>query len=220
MKIVAISASPRGAQSRTLKLVQAVADGAMQAGGDVEVVDACKLRINYCTGCGVCYAKGRCVHRDDFEQLYPRILAADGLILGSPNYFRSVTAQMKALIDRMSDAVHCQLLTGKYVCSVATAGGPAHQEVTEYLNRLLIGFGAWAVGSVGASPGSQGTMDAAEPEALALGRTLVESIRAKRVYPEQEPIHAETRSRFKHLVTLNKDLWQHEWEHWHRTGEV
>ena len=44
MKILALTASPRGTNSRTLKLVRAAAEGARQAGAEVEVVDVCKLK--------------------------------------------------------------------------------------------------------------------------------------------------------------------------------
>jgi len=93
-------------------LVNAVLEGAKASGADVELVDACKLKIDYCNACDVCYAKGLCIHEDDFEGLYRKMLDSDGLILASPVYFRSVTAQLKTLIDRMADAIHCQLLTG------------------------------------------------------------------------------------------------------------
>ena len=220
MKVLAVSASPRGAKSRTLQLVQAAADEARKAGAQVETVDLSKLAIKYCTGCGVCYAKGKCVHRDDFGGLYDDILACDGLILGSPNYFRSVTAQLKTVIDRMADAIHCQLLTGKYGCAIATAGGPAHREVTDYLTAVLIGFGANVVGSAGAAAAVPGAMDAAEKEARSLGKALVDAIREKRPYPEQEAIHKETRARFKKLVGMNRDAWPHEYQYWRSLGEV
>jgi multimeric flavodoxin WrbA len=107
MKILGMNGSPRGSKSQTLELVQAVLDGAKAAGADVELVDVCKLKIDYCNACGVCYAEGKCIHEDDFEDQYHKILECDGLVLGSPVYFRSVTAQLKTLIDRMSDAIHC-----------------------------------------------------------------------------------------------------------------
>jgi hypothetical protein len=44
-------------------------------------------------------------------------------VLGAPNYIDSVPAPIKALFDRMADAIHCQMLTGKFGCSVCTAGG-------------------------------------------------------------------------------------------------
>jgi len=218
MKVLGIVASPHGSKSQTLRLVKAVLEGAKSAGAETEFVDLCKLKIQYCTACGVCYAKGRCIHKDDFDALYARMLASDGMVWGSPNYFRSVSAQMKTLIDRMADAIHCQLFTGKYGCAVATAGGPNYAETTDYINRILIGFGASAVGAAGGAAALPGSMDAAEVEARKLGQTLVDAIRAKRAYPEQEAAHSETRARFKNLVTMNRNVWPHEYEHWRKMG--
>ena len=65
---------------------------------------------------------------------------------------------MKAVLDRMADTIHCQLLAGKYGCSTATAGSPAPDGVTDYLNKILMGFGANLVGQVGASPRLPGTI--------------------------------------------------------------
>ncbi|MFA6672147.1 MAG: NAD(P)H-dependent oxidoreductase, partial [Methanoculleus sp.] len=42
--------------------------------------------------------------------LFNEILDADGIVLGPPNYIGSVTAPLKAVFDRMADAVHCQML--------------------------------------------------------------------------------------------------------------
>ena len=172
MKILGINGSPRGSKSQTLILVNAVLEGAKASGADVELVDACKLRINYCNACDVCYTKGKCIHEDDFEGLYHKMLASDGLILASPVYFRSVTAQLKTMIDRMADAIHCQLLTGKYGCAVATAGSPNYSEVTDYLSRIITGFGAYAIGSVGATPSIPGDIEAKKRKAFKLGQTL------------------------------------------------
>lgn len=220
MKILALSASPRGEKSGTLQLVKAVLAGAKAAGADVELVDVCKLKVNYCTGCGACYATGACPHQDDFAALQKKMLAADGLVLGSPNYFRSVSAQMKTCLDRLADAVHCQRFTGKYGCAVATAGAPASKEVTDYLNGILVALGANAVGAAGAAPAIPGAMEAAEKEATELGKRLAEAIQSQRTYPEQEAMHREFRNRFKHLVSMNKDLWKHEYEHWRGLGEL
>ena len=220
MKIVAISASPRGVQSLTLRLVRAVARGAAEAGAEVETVDICKLNIRYCTACGVCHAKGICVHHDDFADLYRRILTADGLIMGSPNYLRSITGQLKILLDRMSSAIHCQLLSSKYVCAVGTAGGPGYTEVTDYLTSLLVSFGAYSVGSVGAADMSPDALAAVEADAVALGRTLVEAIRSQRVYPEQVAVHTERRAFFRGLVQHHPEEWAYECTFWQEQGEA
>lgn len=218
MKILAVVASPKGEKSQTLKLAQAVLEGADAAGADTECIDLCKLRIKYCVACGVCYANGKCIHKDDFDGLYAKMLEADGLVWGSPDYFRSVTAQMKTLIDRMADTIHCQLFIDKYGCAVSVAGGLNHAETTAYMNQLLIGFGASSVGAVGAAASVPTSLVAAAAEARVLGQTLVEAIRTQRVYPEQEAVHREMRARFKHLVTANKEVWKHEYEHWLNQG--
>ena len=218
MKIIGINASPRGSKSETLRLVKAVLDGAKASGAETELVDLCKLDVKYCNACGTCFAKGRCIYDDDFADLYQKILDCDGLILGSPNYFHTVTAQMKTMLDRMADTIHCQLLAGKYGCSVATAGSPAYNEVTDYLNKILIGFGANAVGQVGASPRVPGTMESAEKQAFALGQELAEAIMSRKVYPDQEAVHRERGEYFKALVEMNKEIWTSEYEHWKKMG--
>ena len=74
------------------------------------------------------------------------------------------------------------------------------------------------MGAVGAAAAIPGALDAALPEAKALGRTLVEAVRSQCAYPEQEAVHREMRERFKNLVTANKDAWKHEYEHWLNQG--
>ncbi|MGV8175108.1 MAG: flavodoxin family protein [Methanothrix sp.] len=216
MKILGICASPRGSKSTTLRLVQALLNGAKEAGAEVELVDVCDLDIKFCNACQACFKTGVCVHKDDFQGLYDKILAADGIVWGAPNYFRSVTAQMKTIIDRMADAVHCQLLTGKYCASVAS-GGSNYDQVTTYLDGLMITFGAFVTGSVGVvmSQGP-GSMEEAERKAFLLGKSLAEDIRVKRDYTEQRLMQKEIREHFKALVKMNKDNWEHEYEHWNR----
>jgi multimeric flavodoxin WrbA len=216
MKILGICASPRSSKSTTLRLVQALLKGAKEAGAEVELVDVCDLDIKFCNACQVCFKTGVCVHKDDFQGLYDKILAADGLVWGSPNYFHTVTAQMKTLIDRMADAVHCQLLTGKYCVSVAS-GGSNYDQVTTYLDGLMINFGAFVTGSIGVAM-NQGpaAMEDAERKATLLGKSLAEDIRIKRDYIEQREMQEEIREYFKALVKMNKDSWEHEYEYWNR----
>jgi len=216
LKILGICASPRGSKSSTRRLIEAVLDGAKAAGAEVELVDVCDLKIEYCNACQVCFKTGSCTHKDDFQGLYDKILAADGMVWGSPNYFRSVTAQMKTLIDRMADAVHCQLLTGKYCCSAAT-GGNNYDQVTTYLDGLMLHFGAFVTGSVGALMAKgPGTLEEAEKKAFHLGKALAEDVSIKRDYIEQREFHEEHREYFMKLVKMHEKDWEHEYEYWNR----
>ena len=60
MKIIGINASPRGKRKQYLQLVKPVLKGAESEGAETELVDLYKLHIEYCTGCGACYATGEC----------------------------------------------------------------------------------------------------------------------------------------------------------------
>ncbi len=221
MKIIGINASPKIEKSQTRRLVMGVLEGARQTGADVTFVDVCSLEIKYCTACGTCYAKGECIHDDDFLVILEKMLDADGIVWGSPNYINSVTAQLKTLLDRMADSIHCQSFTGKYGCAVSTAGGSMAEEVADYMNETMRNLGATTVGKVavllGADPNA---IVPAEKQAKELGRKLADAIRTQWKDPAQDKYHKERREYFKRLVMFNKDLWKHEYDYWKATGEL
>jgi multimeric flavodoxin WrbA len=219
VKILGINSSPRGRKSQTLRLVKGVLGGARAAGASVELVDLCRLNIEYCRACQTCFKTGQCIHRDDFDGLYRKMLRADGVVVGSPNYFGSVSAQCKTFLDRMADGIHCQVLTGKYACAVSTSGGPEWSGVANYLNDAFLRMGAWVVGGAGASEGrTPGAIAAAEKQAVRLGGTLTKAIANQRTYPDQRPTHDAMRERFRDLVLSNKDTWLHEYDYWSVMG--
>ena len=80
MKILGANGSPKGEKSQTRRLVMAVLEGARKTGADVTFVDICELEIRYCTACGTCYAKGECIHDDDFPAVLEKMLDADGIV--------------------------------------------------------------------------------------------------------------------------------------------
>jgi multimeric flavodoxin WrbA len=219
MKILGINSSPRRKNSRTMKLVQAVLDGTETQGAEIELVDICALDINYCIGCQVCFAKGECVQADDLAELVDKMLRADGIVLGSPVYMHGVTAQLKTVIDRMADAIHCQLLSGKYGCAVTTSGGSGDAGVLDYMNHFLNELGVVTVGEVGvALDMNPAALDAAINEASTLGTKLAESIKTTRAYPAQEKEIAQRRAFFSQLIEANKVDWGHQYEYWMEKG--
>jgi multimeric flavodoxin WrbA len=221
MKIIGINGSPKGEKSQTRRLVAGVLEGARQAGADVTLIDLCSLDIAYCTACGTCYAKGECVTDDDYGMLFEKMMDADAIVLGSPNYIDAVTAQMKTMLDRMADAIHCQMFAGKYGCAVCTAGGSHADEVAGYLNATLRNLGATTVGTVAVLVGADPkAIVAGEKQAKDLGRKLADAAKSKWKDPAQEKLHAERKEYFKRLVMFNKDLWKHEYDHWKGLGEL
>ena len=218
MKILGINGSPRGKNSRTLKLVSAVLDGAKERGAETELVDIGALDIRYCLGCQVCYAEGECVQEDDLSDLWEKMMRADGIVLGSPVYINNVTAQLKTVIDRLADAIHCQMLVGKYGCAVTTAGGSGISEVLGYMNYFLNQLGAVSVGEAGAVGRDPAALDATINKAFNLGQTLADAIQTKRHYADQESTIAERGAFFRQLVKANKEEWKHQYEFWVEKG--
>jgi multimeric flavodoxin WrbA len=99
MKILAIVGSPRKGGNTDI-LVSRIAEGAKAGGADVEIVRLGEVSIKECDGCHACWRGRDCSKNDDMRGLYPKIMAADILILGTPVYWYGPTALMKAFIDR------------------------------------------------------------------------------------------------------------------------
>jgi len=219
MKVMALNASPRGKNSNTLRLVNAVLAGAKEEGAETDLLDLYSHHIEYCTSCSTCYATGECILIDDFPYIFDKMMNADGIVLGAPNYIDSVPAPMKALFDRMADAIHCQMLTGKYGCSVCTAGGSGEHEVVGYMNKVLTTLGATVVGGIGVAVGRDpSALGKAEKEAHALGKKLAQSIRGEHTYPEQDEIHRQKREYFCQLVKSDKGRFAHEYDWYVQMG--
>jgi multimeric flavodoxin WrbA len=221
MKIIGVLSSPHGKKSVTRPLVEAAMEGARQAGAETEIIDVCRLKINYCKGCHTCYSKGKCPQKDDFQEVFEKFLAADGIVLSSPNYIDNVTAQMKTLMDRMTDAVHSKLLYDKYGFSVSTAGGSGEENTIRILNEWLLRCGAFYIGGTGfATSWGPEKEKEAMGKARQLGVQLVQDIREKTQYPELEKTRETAMKRFAFAITMNKELWMHDYNHWVSKGWI
>jgi len=75
-------------------------EGSRQLGADTELYRVAGKNISPCDGCGSCFKTGECHIQDDMQDLYKKMLEADGIIFGTPVYFYNMTAQGKTAIDR------------------------------------------------------------------------------------------------------------------------
>jgi putative NADPH-quinone reductase len=104
MKVLALNSSPRGeGQSKTELMLSHLAQGMREAGGNVETISLRSKKVKNCIGCYTCWTKtpGVCIHKDDMtNELYPKWLAADLVVYGTPLYHFTVNATMKAFIER------------------------------------------------------------------------------------------------------------------------
>lgn len=100
MKVLALMGSPRK-KGNTSILCDEFLRGAVEAGHETEKVNVVDKKINGCLGCGGCQRNGgTCVQKDDMTELYEKLAAADAIVLASPLYFYTWTAQMKTVLDR------------------------------------------------------------------------------------------------------------------------
>ncbi|MGN0867614.1 MAG: flavodoxin family protein [Oligosphaeraceae bacterium] len=97
--VLVISASPRKGGNSDL-LCDQFLRGAQEAGHRVEKIRLAEKKVGFCTACYACRTLGRCVQKDDANELVEKMLAADVIVLATPVYFYSMDAQLKALIDR------------------------------------------------------------------------------------------------------------------------
>ncbi|MHB1043453.1 MAG: flavodoxin family protein [Eubacteriales bacterium] len=152
MKIIGLNGSPRPSKSRTGQLVRQILEGARQAGAETEYIEIVDLKIGPCRACDRCHKTGYCVQKDDFQKTLDAITEADGLVLGSPVYIYSVTAQLKNWIDRLGNTIHCKRFLGKYGVAVATAGGAGDTETADYMEDVLKRTGMQCAGRRAHSP--------------------------------------------------------------------
>lgn len=97
--ILAIYGSPRR-KGNTSTLLDHAVQGATDTGAQVEKVVLRDLKMSPCLEIYGCKKTGRCVIEDDFQMIFDKLLACDGLILASPIFFYTVSASTKILMDR------------------------------------------------------------------------------------------------------------------------
>ncbi|RJQ49850.1 MAG: flavodoxin family protein [Nitrospiraceae bacterium] len=99
MKIVAFNGSPRKNGNTELLLREAIR-GIEDAGLSVDTFSLNVMNIKPCQDCGGCNDTGICIYRDDMDQIADAIKSADRVVLASPIFFFSLSAQTKIMIDR------------------------------------------------------------------------------------------------------------------------
>lgn len=131
INVLAIYGSHRRGHNSDM-LLDKLLEGIGSDGVEVEKVYASSGGIKSCTACEGCYKLGRCVIKDEMQQVYKSIDNADIIIAASPVYFYTVTSHMKKLIDRCQAVWAGKYKTGNPMISrktrigyiVCTAGEP------------------------------------------------------------------------------------------------
>ena len=137
-KVLILSGSPRRGGNSDV-LCDRFMQGAVAAGNEVEKIFVAGKKIAPCLGCYFCKNHGgRCAINDDMGEVLEKILAADVLVLSSPVYFYSISAQLKAVIDRT--VARWTELANKELYYIATAA----EEDDDTLDTTLACFHGFA----------------------------------------------------------------------------
>lgn len=163
-KVLLISSSPRRGGNSELLCDQFMA-GAQEAGNEAEKIVLSEKRIGYCRACNSCRRNGgSCVQTDDAAEIVDKMIAADVIVMATPVYFYSMSAQMKTLIDRTYPKY--TQISDKAFCFIVTAADNREQSMNRVVGGLrgftaclpnsteagvVYGVGAWAAGDIKAS---------------------------------------------------------------------
>jgi multimeric flavodoxin WrbA len=99
MKVLGIYGSPRKNGNSDLLLQEAL-KGAQSLGAETQTIRSFDLKMSGCHECGACDKTGVCVIKDDMDEIYPKLVESEVIILASPMFFYGVTSSAKAVIDR------------------------------------------------------------------------------------------------------------------------
>ena len=165
-KVLILMGSPRK-NGNTNMLCDEFIRGAEDAGHETEKIIIVDKKLNGCLGCNGCQRNGgTCVQKDDMTEIYEKILAADTVVLASPIYYYTWTAQLKLVIDRTYALLSTMHNKKIYMISACTAPtdewcqtmihsfkeylGCYDETVTE--GGYVIGYGTSAAGEVKSTP--------------------------------------------------------------------
>ncbi len=100
IKLFGISGSPRKASTDYI-VREALRYAEEKFGAETEYFSARGKQINFCIHCDYCIREKKgCIHNDDMQEVYEKLRWADAIIIGTPVYQGTLSAQTKAIIDR------------------------------------------------------------------------------------------------------------------------
>ena len=181
MKALGIVCSPRKGGNTEILVREALA-GAKESGAEVELLRVSDMNIAACDGCETCHQSGECRIKDDMQKVYKKMLAADGIILGSPVYFWSVSGQAKTLMDRTYALRYpYHKLKNKVGGAIVAAGRRGSVNALSVINNFFLGHDMLATGlgisGYGTEKGEVKQDKRAMQGARSLGRQVVQLIK-------------------------------------------
>ena len=157
MKVIAFNGSPRK-DGNTHHLLTHVCDALEKEGVETELFQLGGQAIRGCMACYKCATnknKQCSIKNDVLNTCIEKMLAADGILIGSPTYFCNVSTEVKALIDRAGIVVRTNgdLLKRKLGAAVVAVRRAGSTQVFDAINQfftinqmIIPGSNYWNVG--------------------------------------------------------------------------
>lgn len=103
MKVTVFNGSPKGENSATNVMLEEFFKDAKESFDEFDNIMLAQKTIKNCIGCFGCWVKtpGKCVIKDDMEELLAKFISSDFVVFASPLYFDNVTGIMKNFFDRL-----------------------------------------------------------------------------------------------------------------------
>lgn len=159
VKVLGLMGSPR-IEGNTEASLRESLKAAEEAGADTEMVRLIEKRLETCYGCKACQATGACRVDDDFMEVFDKMRAADAVLIASPSYSESVTAPVKALMDRAAYynimALNRSAFTGKPSGAIAVTARTGAATVWSQIIIFLLSH-RFIVPGIASIPNTVGT---------------------------------------------------------------
>ena len=123
-------------------LAQAFVEGARK-NNVVEVVSVADYKINPCIGCNSCFERegNKCFQNDDMPKVYEKLREADMVVIASPVYFYGISAQLKAIVDRLHTPMRNEFQIKKLaLILVGAASLPELFDAIKLQYQLILNF--------------------------------------------------------------------------------
>lgn len=176
MKIIGVCGSPR--RGNTEWMLDYLLKAAVRNGAKAELLLLRKMDLRMCRGCLACEAGGReregkCQIKDDMNEVYPKLLTADAIVLATPGYMEMLSGLLKNFLDRT-----CAIwprLEGKKIAGLAVAEEGTGQTIHNLKTYAFLCKMNW-IGSVAAlakTPGEISKNNNIKPRLNRLAKKLI-----------------------------------------------
>ncbi len=139
------------------------------------------MNIASCNACEFCADGDECSINDDMQNVYPKLVEVDGIFIGTPVYFWSVSGQVKSFMDRTYGLMRQRKLRGKVggiaVVARRAGCGNTYSLLNDYFTLMRMTLSGGVIGYA-EKEGEINNDTEAMTQASAAGKAMARAIQA------------------------------------------